>query len=185
MCALLQMASLALQIAGTVGEFKQAKANAKAHNEMSQRNYKATMQTYRDNHAALGLQNLQQWEATQQESEENSLKTRPTAATAKVTAGESGIRGNTVDALFREISGNGERNQSSIYTNYLRANAAIGDRMRVDRDQTAGIVSGLAPVNKPSGALAALKIGSAAMNSYSGYKSGSFGNDGNQWRTLH
>lgn len=137
---------------------------------MNERNYKATMQAFRDNHGELQYQNLQEWGASQQQAQESSLETRQTSARARVAAGESGIMGASVDSLLREIDAQGATNQANIYSNYLGSHREISGQMRNQRNQTESIVSGLAPVRGPSALAAGLKIGSQALSSYSSYK---------------
>jgi hypothetical protein len=172
MCEPLTIASAAMGIMGTAVQYQEGKANAKAQSAVNKQNYETTMQAYRDNHAELQYQNQQEWSSAQSQATQSALETRQVESSARVAAGESGIMGASVDALMRDIGGQGANNQSNIYANYLSENRAISGQLRNERNRTASTVSGLAPVKGPNGFAAALKIGSQAVDSYSSYKSG-------------
>jgi hypothetical protein len=169
--------------AGTAAQFSAQQDAANAQNDQNARQYDLTLNSMRDNQAELGRQNQQEFAASQQKAEDNARLTRSTDATARVASGEHGVSGNTADALFREISGNGARNQSSIYENYLTSNSQIANQGKVMSNNISSQVNGLTNVAGPSALVAGLKIGASGMDTYSGYKSGKFGQDGNQWKT--
>jgi hypothetical protein len=172
--ATLAVASMAMSVAGTA-------ASAQSQNKMNQANYDSAMTAYRHNDAALQYQNQQAFAATQQEAEEQQRQTLKADAAARVQAGESGIMGNTVDALFREIAGGGARNQSSIYENFLRGSFQTNQQRA---GQVQMVNQTVASMPRSSGLAAGLQIAGAGMSAYGGYKSGKFGQDGNQWSAV-
>ncbi len=174
--------TMAMATASTAAQYSQAQDAANATNDQNARQYDNTLSAMRDNQASLSQQNQQEFAAAQQKAEDNSNRTRTADATARVAAGENGISGNSVDALFREISGGGARNQSSIYENYLTTNSQIANQGKSMSNNVTSQVNGLTNVAGPSALIAGLNIGSAGMNTYSSYKSGKFGQDGNQWK---
>lgn len=178
----LAAASMAMATVSTAAQFSAANDAANAKNDQNRRQYDNTLTSMRDNQAALSQQNQQEFAAAQQKAEDNNNRTRSVDATARVAAGENGISGNSVDALFREISGGGARNQSSIYENYLVTNSQIANQGKSMSNNITSQVNGLTNVAGPSALVAGLNIGSAGMNTYSSYKTGKFGQDGNQFK---
>ncbi len=174
--------TMAMATASTAAQFVSAQDQANAKNDQNRRQYDNTLTAMRDNQAGLSLQNQQEFASTQQNAEDAAARTRSTDATARVAAGENGIRGNTVDALFREISGGGARNQSSIYENYLTTNSDIANQGKSMSNNITSQVNGLTNVAGPSALIAGLNIGSAGLNTYTNYKSGKYGAVQGQWK---
>lgn len=119
------------------------------------------MQARAANLNQTNLMQQQEREASMQKLEENSLKATAARSTARVSAGEAGISGLSVDALIADIGNKQNRYDSSIMTNYDRANAAI-DNQRINvQTNAANQINNLKTPAAPDYFSAALRIGNA------------------------
>lgn len=143
--------------AGVVGQMQQQKAQQSAAN----RQRDAEMQAYRDNIVASNTKMVQEGQAATEKADRAALEARKAKATAITSAGEAGVSGMTVDALLRDISGQGLENVSAVEANYLRQREAdIYERDNL-RNSTISGLNSIKPATSPDYLGAALKIGSS------------------------
>ena len=93
------------------------------------------------------------------------------AATARTSALESGIGGNSYAALMQEYD---QREAELMQASYLNEDL-LENRYRREREQAslgtqARLVSNYRPINQPSGVAAALDFAGDSMSAYSDYK---------------
>lgn len=144
-------------VVGLVGQIEAQRAQEKAN----QRQYEATMQARAANLNQTNLMQQQEREASMQKLEESNLKATAARSTARVSAGESGVSGLSVDALLADIGSKQNRFNSSVKTNYDRAGVAI-DNQRINvQTNAANQINSLKTPPMPDYFSAALRIGNA------------------------
>ena len=157
---ILAIASVA-SAAGTVVAQSQA---ADAQSASNQRQYENTMRAYRENVNQTNLMQQQEREGSLMRVEDNNLKARAAASTAAVASGESGVSGLSVDALMGDISFDQNRYNSSVQTNFDRAQGAISNQRENVYANAASQINGLQTPAAPDYLGAALKIGQAGYD---------------------
>ena len=154
----------ALTVASTVASVVAQQQAADAQSETNQRQYDNTMRAYRENVNQTNLMQQQERESSLQKVEDNNMKARAAASTAAVASGESGVSGLSVDALMGDISFDQNRYNSSVQTNFDRAQGAISNQRENVYANAASQINGLQTPAAPDYLGAALKIGNAASD---------------------
>lgn len=157
---ILAIASVASAAGSVVAQSQAASAQA----ESNQRQYENTMRAYRENINQTNLMQQQEREGSLQKVEDNNMKARAAASTASVASGENGISGLSVDALMGDISFDQGRYNSSIQTNFDRAEGAIRNQRENVYSSAASQINGLQTPAAPDYLGAALKIGQAGYD---------------------
>lgn len=160
----------ALSIAGSVSGFMGQQQMAKSQNAANQ---VARQQAINSQRLQIqGLQNQEEEDAKKatQSLLENSMKASATAATARVSAGESGVSGLSVDALLGDIDATEDRNKDNIL-----ATESFQTRQReLQREgivqNTQSTVQSLPTVEYPSFFSSAVAGASDAYSTYNKYK---------------
>lgn len=155
----------ALQIASAVGSVIAQKSAADEQAAANQRQYENTMRAYRENINQTNLMQQQEREGSMQKLEANDIAARAASSKARVAAGESGISGLSVDALLGDISMKENRFDSSVTTNYERAEGAIRNQRENVYANAASTINGLQEPAAPDYLGAGLKI-AGAYNTY-------------------
>lgn len=151
-------ASTAISAAGTVYAQQQA---ANAQSASNQRQYASTMQAYRENVNQTNLMQQQEREGSLMRVADNNMKARAAQSTATVAAGENGISGLSVDALMGDLSFDQNRYNSSVQTNFDRAEGAIRNQRENVYANAASQINGLQTPAAPDYLGAGLKIAQA------------------------
>lgn len=157
---ILAIASVA-SAAGTVVAQSQA---ADAQSASNQRQYENTMRAYRENVNQTNLMQQQEREGSLMRMEDNNLKARAAASTAAVASGESGVSGLSVDALLGDISFDQNRYNSSVQTNFDRAQGAISNQRENVYANAASTINGLQTPAAPDYLGAGLRIAKAGYD---------------------
>lgn len=157
---ILAIASVA-SAAGTVVAQSQA---ADAQSASNQRQYENTMRAYRENVNQTNLMQQQEREGSLMRMEDNNLKARAAASTAAVASGESGVSGLSVDALMGDISFDQNRYNSSVQTNFDRAQGAISNQRENVYANAASTINGLQTPAAPDYLGAGLRIAQAGYD---------------------
>ena len=163
MCELttiLAIASVASAASSVVAQGQAADAQAATN----QRQYENTMKAYRENVNQTNLMQQQEREGSLQKVEDNNMKARAAASTAAVASGESGISGLSVDALMGDISFDQNRYNSSVQTNFDRAEGAIRNQRENVYTSAASQINGLQTPAAPDYLGAGLKIAQAGYD---------------------
>lgn len=154
----------ALSIASSVAGVVQQQQQQRAQERYNQQTYDNQMQAYRYNQANSNFTRIQEAENLATQKVENNAAERRARATATVSAGESGIQGQSVDALLAELSGMAGRDNSNAEVNYLRRDQAIQADMYNNYTTTASNINKLETPKSPDYLGAALKIGSSVRD---------------------
>lgn len=157
---ILAIASVA-SAAGSVVAQSQA---ADAQSASNQRQYDNTMRAYRENVNQTNLMQQQEREGSLMKVEDNNMKARAAASTASVAAGENGISGLSVDALMGDISFDQNRFNSSVQTNFDRAQGAISNQRENVYSNAASQINGLQTPASPDYLGAGLRIAQAGYD---------------------
>lgn len=162
MCDPVSMA--VLTVASTVASVSAQQQAADAQAETNQRQYDNTMRAYRENVNQTNLMQQQEREGSLQRVEDNNMKARAAASTAAVASGESGVSGLSVDALMGDISFDQNRYNSSVQTNFDRAQGAISNQRENVYANAASAINGLQTPAAPDYLGAGLKIAKAGYD---------------------
>ena len=162
MCDPVSMA--VLTVASTVASVSAQQQAADAQAETNQRQYENTMRAYRENVNQTNLMQQQEREGSLQRVEDNNMKARAAQSTAAVASGESGVSGLSVDALMGDISFDQNRFNSSVQTNFDRAQGAISNQRENVYANAASAINGLQTPVAPDYLGAGLKIAKAGYD---------------------
>lgn len=161
-----ELVTAALAIASTTATLYQQEQNVKTQEKYNDRQYENTVEALNENLAQTGVAQQQAGKQAADKQYENNLAAQKAKATAKVSAGEAGVAGLSVDALLSEMDASRLRYNDSITANLVdtnmelnnqRTNAAVGARSQINSLKTP---------QAPDYVGAALKIGGA----YTDYK---------------
>jgi len=133
----------------------------KAQEEANQRQYQAIMQARAANINQTNLMQQQEREGAMQKLEENNLKARAGESRARVSAGEAGVSGLSVDSLLADLGTKQNRFNTAIETNYDRAQEAINIQRQNVNTNAASQVAQLKTPAMPDYFGASLRIGNA------------------------
>ena len=155
---------LALSIASTVSGVYGQQQQVKAQNAYNDQQAKNAMEAYRANLEQTNLMQSQEHAAATQKVNENNRAAEAAKATARVSAGESGISGLSVDALLANLSGEQARYNESVNQNYENASMAIDNQRTNAQVNAASQINSLKTPQAPDYLGAALKIGQAVYD---------------------
>jgi len=148
-------------------QFAGARQQAKAQAAYQAQAAAAEQQRALQEQSSIRMQQAQQQEATARELEQVGRKSREALARARVSAGEAGVAGASVQALMDDYS----RQEAGYRAATLRQQELTGVGTQLGLEQ-AGLASqqrliGInQPINKPSVLGAVLQAGSQAMSGY-------------------
>jgi len=157
-------AMLVLNVASTVAGVYGQQQQAKAQQAYNDRQAKNTMEAYKANLEQTNLMQSQEHAAATQKVNENNRAAEAAKATARVSAGESGISGLSVDALLANLSGEQARYNESVNQNYENASMAIDNQRKNAQSNAASQINQLKTPQSPDYLGAALRIGQAAYD---------------------
>lgn len=152
---------MALTVASSAAQVIAQQQAASAQSAANQRQYQNTMQARAANLNQANLEMSQEREASMQKLEENNLAARAATSTARVSAGESGVSGLSVDALLSDLGTKQNRYNSSVVTNYDRAMGAIENQRQNINTNAASQINSLKTPAMPDYFTAGLRIGNA------------------------
>jgi hypothetical protein len=153
----------ALAIASAVGGVYQQDQAAKAQTKSNQQTYDNQMQAYRFNQANNQFTRLQEAENLATTKVTNNAAARKAMSTARVSAGEGGVTGLSVDALMADLAARAGVDNTTAEVNYLRRDRAIEADGMNNWASTASNINKLQTPQSPDYLGAALKIGGAAQ----------------------
>jgi hypothetical protein len=130
----------------------------------NQQVYDNQMQAYRFNQANNNFTRIQEAENLAQQKVSNNAAARRAQSRAKVSAGESGVTGLSVDALLAELGGMAGQDNANAETNYLRRDRAIQAEGYNNYVTTASNINKLETPKSPDYFSAALKIGQSVYD---------------------
>jgi hypothetical protein len=155
---------VALTIASSAAQLIAQQQAADAQTAANQRQYQNTMQARAANLNQTNLEMTQEREAAMQKLTENNLAARAAVSTAKVSSGEAGVSGLSVDALMSDLGNKQNRYNSSVSTNYDRSMGAIENQRQNIGINAASQINSLKTPAMPDYFGAALRIGNSVYN---------------------
>ena len=150
-----------------IGQQQAANAQAQAQAQAS----KAERQRYLHEVSSMRIQQGQEQVAAAQRLQESATKAREARATARVSAGEAGVAGLSVDALINDLT-----RKEAEYSFNVQKQAQMSDvnRQLQLRDAGLGFTNNMLrinkPIEKPNYLGAALSGASTGMSTYSALK---------------
>ena len=170
------VAGLAISAASAAMSYVQgqnaAKAQSQAYQQQYQQNTQSAQKAAVQQYAAVDQRMLQEQAAADVEKDQSALEARKAAATTRVAAGEAGISGLSVDALLSDIYG-----QSAKYNDQVDQNTEwTAQQLQREKEgvkaQTVDRINSVQKptIQRPNFIDLGLRIGGAAVNSYSSYK---------------
>lgn len=159
-------------IASVVGQQAQAQAQADSQNAYNRQLEQNALTARNANLANLEVERNTTLADTREQINQNAIAARRAEATARVSAGESGISGLSVDALLRDLSGQMGYDNATATENYLRQDRNINIRRENVQNQYVSTLNGVKQpvIQSPNYLGAALSIGQAGVNAYGQYQ---------------
>lgn len=172
--AVLTAASMAISTVGAVTQYmgQQAAADAQAQHQTN-----VMARTQENAEAARRLEVMQidrrieeERDGASQKLQQNSIEAAKARSRARVSSGEAGVSGLSVDALMADFS-----RQESVYREGVRGNLdRFTDQAQMEKrgskakqqSRVNGAFSQMRPVSRPSFLQPAMQIGSAGIDSY-------------------
>lgn len=159
-------AAFALTAASTAGSLYAQGKQAQSQSKAQWQQYENDMTAYRANLANIEVtRNQMQADATQKVNDNNAAS-RAAQATARVSAGESGVSGLSVDALLRDLAGEAGYDNTNVEENYLRQNTALNAKRENIYNATASDINVMQTPQGPDYFGAGLRLGQAALGTY-------------------
>lgn len=157
---------LAISAAGTAYSVDQQNKNAQYQNELNEYNNKLSARNLADNMNTLAFNQNAERDAATEQLWRDDIEARRAEARARVAAGESGIAGQTVDSIMREIKAQQAMYASSVDMN-LKADAAASDGQRRQIwNNYLSEIGNRTPGQKANNFAAGLQIAQAGLSAY-------------------
>lgn len=145
----------------------QANYMAAVEKQNAERNNQALMDNYRLQTHQMNMQQLQENEATALEKHKQKLAVQKEVATQRVTAGEAGLSGLSIDSIFSDIIREGANNMTTLDRNLEDSNHQRATEMKaLQQNTSAGLQSPTFYKGSNNMLGAGLQIGSAALSGY-------------------
>lgn len=177
MAAPMAMALTAAQaVSGVIGQQQAAKANAKyqqdlaiARNDQITENNRLAGVSYRQGVAATSRQTSERDRAMAADLRMNALRSLEAQSTARVAAGESGIGGNSIEALLQDFQRTEGTYAAMVEANRKGLRMADMDQKSALKAQAEGRMASIqpyvaSPIAQPDYLGAALRIGSGVWS---------------------
>lgn len=164
------LATFAISAASTGVGFMAQEQQAKQQDAAYAQNKKNSIAAFEDSQRALTYREAQEQESAAVQKQDNNIQARKAAATNIVAAGESGITGNTVDSLLRDIYGQAGAANDRVDQNLDWSMEQIAAEKRGQGFTAQNRINSVQRGQKPSIVAAGLKLAGAGLDSYTGYK---------------
>lgn len=163
-------ASFALTAASTGAGLYAQSQQAQAQSKAQWQQYENDMTAYRANLANVEVTRNQMAADATQKVNENNAASRAAQATARVSAGESGVSGLSVDALLRDLAGEAGYDNTNVEANYLRQNTALNAKRENIYNSTVSDINTMQTPQGPDYFGAGLRLANAGLDSYKYYR---------------
>jgi hypothetical protein len=150
-----------LQMAASVGGLFAQMQQQQAQEAANRQQYENSMQAWRQNQAYANLEKVTETANYAEQKLVNDSAMRRAMATAKVSSGEAGVAGLSVDALLADIGAKAGRDNTVALVNRDRRNVAIDANSANNYATMASQINSLQTPKQPDYLGAALKIGTA------------------------
>jgi hypothetical protein len=170
MCDPISLATFAIGAASQVTSFMGAKQEAETQNKLAENNRIEANRAAADDYAALQNRMLQEKAAAGQELESANTQAAQARGTARVTSGEAGVMGISVDNLLADYNAQQGKFERTNEQNLQMTQDQVRDQMRGTKAQAENRINSVQKVAKPSFAPYAIGIASSGLDSYSSFK---------------
>lgn len=173
----LALASLAVTTAGAVttyvGQTQQADAQAKHQQNLMDQTQENADKAYRQEVSQINRRVIEEQDAAGSKLTENAIGAAKARSRARVSAGESGVSGLSVDALMADFSRQEQKYRYGVQSNLKRTTdqAQMEKKGAATRGQSRvnSAFSSTRPISKPSFLQPALQIGAGGLDTYDRY----------------
>ncbi len=169
MCDPLSGAMFAISALSTAVGYVGQQEAADAQDEAYEQNRQNALNAFADKQRDLNTRAIQEQEAAANKKFENNLDRRAAQATAMVAAGESGVSGLSVDALFNDLGSRTARANANIDSNTDYTLQQLESEKRGQTYQTVDRINSVKRGQQPSLIDAGLRIAAAGVSSYDSY----------------
>jgi hypothetical protein len=166
----LALASMGLAMGGTVLDYQGQRDLAKGQEKANKVQAEAARDAYRSNLDQTIVQQSQETAAASQQMLQQGNELRKAKATARVSAGEAGIAGLSVDDLLNDLDSQGLTNMNSIEANYVARSNDIGVQRRNAYINSASTINSLKIPMEPSLAKTGITLASQGLVGYQDYQ---------------
>lgn len=163
------VASLVIGATSSYVQYEQQSNYADMQNERYRENQQNSLQAMRDQQQAVQQRILQENEASAQQVQDRQRQARRDRATARVSAGEAGTTGISVENIMRDISNVSSQDITNIHQNRDWSNQQLSSQLAGTRTTAQSRINSASRASSPSPVSLGLGIGQAALNSYSVY----------------
>lgn len=170
MCNPVSVGMFVFSALSTVASYQQAAAQAKLQTQMHQMNQASALRDMQLQYIDSGIREQQERQAAAERAQERRRTALIEAGSASAAIGESGVAGLTMSALMREIFGQASRDVANINTNLDWTTDQLQREREAVYSSSISRMNSTAPGVAPSPWAAALRIGSAGLDSYVYYK---------------
>lgn len=170
MCDVLAAVGFALSAASQIVSYQGQVAAAEQQNQYYVENAQRANESAKQQYAQTQQRMLQEQDSAALDKQDARREGLAAQATAQVAAGESGVAGLSVDALLREFT-----SRTSNYTDRVDQQTEwsmlqLNNEMKGIKANAEDRINSVQRAAKPSFIDAGLRIASAGLDSYSGYK---------------
>jgi hypothetical protein len=163
MCGI-EAATLAITAVSAAASIDSQNKNASAQTAANKRNAEAAAQANNANQAGITVEQQQQSETVSEQIAANNKAGAKAVASNRVSAGEAGVSGRSVDSLLRELSGMNAADNANATAQYMRGDAGVQARRINTTNNANSVINNLKTPNSPDYIGGALKIGSAGLD---------------------
>ncbi len=151
MClAILPLLGLIASVGQAAAGYAAASQQADEQNAYYESNRRAAIAAANDKYASINNNTIQEKEAASQKLFEQRIEALRAESKAKVSAGEAGITGLSVDAILGDIQAQQGRRTASIETNFENVKERNVDESVAMYHQTVGRINSVRQASKPS-----------------------------------
>ena len=146
MCEPITIASIAMSAASASMQIQGQRQQAKIQRRVQENASKVERQRYLNEVSSLRTQQAQEQVAAAQKLQANKTRAREARATARVSAGEAGVAGLSVDALMNDLT-----RKEAMYNNSVNTQVQMLDVRRELslRDAGLGFTNNMLRINRP------------------------------------
>jgi len=168
------IAGLIISAGSAAYSFDQQNKNAQYQNELNEYNNKLSARNLADNMNTLAYNQNAERDAAVEQLWRDDLEARRAEARARVAAGESGVAGQTIESVMREIKAQQAMYASSVNQNLDRINDSMDGERRQIWNNYLSEIGNRTPGIKGSKMALGLQIAGAGLQAYNGYQEGKF-----------
>ncbi len=168
------IAGLIISAGSAAYSFDQQNKMAQYQNELNEYNNKLSARNLADNMNTLAFNQNAERDAAVEQIWRDDLEARRAEARARVAAGESGVAGQTIESVMREIKAQQAMYAASVNQNLDRINASMDGERRQVWNNYLSEIGNRTPGVKGSALALGLQIAGAGVSAYDKYQDGKF-----------